>query len=334
MADYGGQESNVHPSQHLPLVLVLEPPPVFKFHGDQLSEKFQFLKAWESPLPLDQFLTIHAHSVQALLSPGTHPVTSDTIRLLPSLGLIVTTSVGLNHIDLPECQRRGISIANAGNLYSEDVADLAVGLLIDVLRKISAADRYIRRQLWPRKGEFPLGFKLTGKRVGIVGLGSIGLEVAKRLDAFGCNILYNSRRKKPSIQYPYYSNICELASNSDVLIICCELTDKTHHMINKEVLQALGKEGVIVNVGRGAIIDEQEMVGCLMRGEIGGAGLDVYEKEPDVPKELCALDNVVLSPHRAVHSQETIMALRDLLVGNFEAFFSNKPLLTPVTMNE
>ncbi|KAK6285545.1 hypothetical protein POUND7_011724 [Theobroma cacao] len=330
MAYYRGQESHVHPSQNLPLVLVLEPPPVFKFHGDQLLKKFQFLKAWESPLPLDQFLTIHAHSVQALLSPGTHPVTLETLRLLPSLGLIVTTSVGLNHIDLPECRRRGISIANAGNLYSEDVADLAVGLLIDVLRKISVADRYVKRQLWPSEGEFPLGIKLRGRQVGIVGLGSIGFEVAKRLDAFGCSILYNSRRKKPSIHYPYYSNICELASNCDVLIICCALTDKTHHMINKEVLLAMGKKGVIVNVGRGAIIDEQEMVGCLMRGEIAGAGLDVFEKEPDVPKELFDLDNVVLSPHRAVHSQETLMALCDLVVGNFEAFFSNKPLLTPV----
>ncbi|XVE73971.1 hypothetical protein DITRI_Ditri11bG0161200 [Diplodiscus trichospermus] len=282
----------------------------------------------------DQFLTAHAHSVQALLLSGTHPVTSDTLRLLPSPGLIVTTSAGLNHIDLPECQRRGISIAGAGNLYSEDLADLAVGLLIDVLRKISVADRYIRRQLWPSKGEFPLGFKLRGKQVGIVGLGSIGLEVAKRLEAFGCNILYNSRRKKPSIQYPYYSNILELAKNSDVLIICCELTEQTRHMINKEVLLALGKEGVIINVGHSAVIDEQEMMGCLMRGEIGGAGLDVFEKEPDVPKQLFALDNVVLSPHRAAHSQETILALRDLVVGNFEAFFSNKPLLTPVIMNQ
>ncbi|XVF22667.1 hypothetical protein REPUB_Repub12eG0190800 [Reevesia pubescens] len=142
----------------------------------------------------------------------------------------------------PSLVWREISIANAGNLYSEDVTDLAVGLLIDVLRKISVADRYIRWQLWSSKREFPLGFKLRGKEVGIVGLGRIGLEVAKRLEVFKCNILYNFRRKKPSIRYPYYSNIYELASNSDILIICCKLTDQTRYMINKDVLLALGKE--------------------------------------------------------------------------------------------
>jgi len=118
------------------------------------------LKAWESPLPLDQFLTTHAHSVQALLSSGRYLLTGNIIRLLPSLRLVVTTSAGLNHIDLPECQRRGIAIANAGDVYSEDVADMAVGLLIDVLRKVSAADRYMRKGLWPTKGEFPLGSKV------------------------------------------------------------------------------------------------------------------------------------------------------------------------------
>ncbi|XP_031267768.1 glyoxylate/hydroxypyruvate reductase HPR3-like [Pistacia vera] len=316
----------------LPEVLVLEPPPVFKFHGDQLSKRFHFLKAWESPLPLHQYLTIHSQSVQALLSSGRNPITSEIIQLLPSLGIIVTPSAGLNHIDLQECRRRQISIVTAGTLYSEDVADLAVGLLIDVFKKISTADRYVRHGLWASQPDyqFPLGSKLGGKQVGIVGLGSIGLNVAKRLEAFGCNILYNSRQKRPSIPYPYYSDVCDLAALCDVLIICCGLTDETRHMINKEVLLAMGKEGVIINVGRGPIIDEKEMVGCLVQGEIAGAGLDVFENEPCVPKELVQLDNVVLSPHKAVHSEETLMALCDLVVGNFEAFFSKKPLLTPL----
>lgn len=175
-----------------------------------------------------------------------------------------------------------------------------------------------------------MGSKLGGKRVGIVGLGSIGLEVAKRLEAFGCIILYNSRRKKANISYPFYSNVCELAANSNALIICCALTDETRHMINKEVMKALGKEGVIINIGRGAIIDEKELVQCLVQGEIGGAGLDVFENEPDVPKELFTLDNVVLSPHVAVFTQESFSDLYDLMVGNLEAFFSNKTLLSPV----
>ncbi|XVF20576.1 hypothetical protein REPUB_Repub12eG0012400 [Reevesia pubescens] len=132
----------------------------------------------------------------------------------------------------------------------------------------------------------------------------------------------------------YYSNIYELALNSNILIICCELTDQTHHMVNKQVLLALKKERVIVYIGRGAIIDKQEMVGCLIREEIRGVGLDVFENKPDVPKELFELENVVLSPHKAIHSHETIMTLCDLVVGNFEAFFSNKLLLTHVVMND
>ncbi|KAJ4838077.1 hypothetical protein Tsubulata_040843, partial [Turnera subulata] len=261
---------------------------------------------WESPLPLDQFLTNYAQSVKAMLAHGRSPLTANTLRLLPSLRLIITPSAGLNHIDLQECKRRGISMAGAGDVFSDDVADMAVGLLIDLLRKISAADRYVRQGLWATKGDYTLGSKLRGKQVGIVGLGSIGLEVAVRLEAFGCNIMYNSRKKKPSVPYPFYSNVCELAANCDVLIICCALTDQTHRLINKEVLLALGKEGLIINVGRGRIIDEQDLVQCLMQGEIAGAGLDVFEKEPNVPKELLALDNVVLSPHKAVHTKETL----------------------------
>ncbi|KAJ6404639.1 hypothetical protein OIU84_012743 [Salix udensis] len=317
-----------------PKVLVLEPPPVFIYHEDILSQKFHFLKAWDSPLPLDQFLTTHAHSVQAILSHGSCPVTTNTIRLLPSLGLIVTTSAGLDQIDLQECRRRGVSVAYAGSLFSADVADIAVGLLIDALRKISAGNRYVTQGLWANSGDFSLGSKLGGRKVGIVGLGSIGLEVGKRLEPFGCNILYCSRNKKSSVSYPYYSNVCELAANCEVLIICCELNDQTRHVINKEVLLALGKKGLIINVGRGAIIDEQEMVRCLMQGEIAGAGLDVFENEPHVPSELISLDNVVLSPHRAVHTEETLMALVDLVIGNLEAFFSNKPLLSPVLLDE
>ncbi|CAK7347968.1 unnamed protein product [Dovyalis caffra] len=319
-----------HDQNLLPKVLVLEAPPVFKYHEDKLSQKFHFLKAWDSPLPLDQFLTTQAQSVQAILAHGTCLITSNTIKLLPSLGLIVTTSSGLNQIDLQECRRRGVSVAYAGSLFSEDLADIAVGLLIDVLRKISAGNRYVTQGLWANKGDFPFASKLGEKKIGIVGLGSIGLEVAKRLEPFGCNIMYNSRNKKSSVPYPYYPNVCELATNCDVLVICCELNDQTRHMISKEVLLALGKKGFIINVGRGAIIDEQEMVRCLMQGEIAGAGLDVFENEPDVPRELIALDNVVLSPHRAAHTEETLMSLVELVIGNLEAFFSNKPLLSPV----
>ncbi|XP_057978357.1 glyoxylate/hydroxypyruvate reductase HPR3-like [Malania oleifera] len=322
--------SQPHRPRELPLVLVLRPSPVFTVFEAQFSQKLQFLKAWESPLPVVTFLTTHAQSVRAALCSGESPITAEILRWLPSLRFIVTTSAGLNHIDLPECRRRGIAVANAGTVFSAEVADTAVGLLLDVLRKVSAANRYVRAGLWKISGDYPLGSKIGGKRVGIVGLGSIGLEVAKRLQAFGCIILYNSRKKKPPVSYPYYSSVCELAADSDVLVICCALTSQTRHMIDKEVLLALGKNGVIINIGRGAVIDEKELVQCLMQGDIAGAGLDVFENEPSVPKELFALDNVVLLPHAAVFTKETFLDLYELMVANLEAFFSNKPLLSPV----
>lgn len=170
---------------------------------------------------------------------------------------------------------------------------------------------------------------MVGKRVGIVGLGSIGLRVAKRLEAFGCPISYNSRAKKPSVSYPFYGNVCELAADSDILIICCALTEQTRHMIGKSVLLALGKDGILINVGRGAIVDEKELVQSLVRGEIRGAGLDVFENEPNVPDELLSLDNVVLSPHVAVFTKESFQDLAELMIANLEAFFSNEPLITP-----
>ncbi|XP_019055159.1 PREDICTED: glyoxylate/hydroxypyruvate reductase HPR3 isoform X1 [Nelumbo nucifera] len=389
--------------QHLHQVVMLRPFPYFPSHKERFSKQFQPLNVFESSEPAHLFLSTHAQSARVLLCAGFTPVTSDMLRCLPSLQCIITTSAGVEHIDLGECRRRGIAVANAGNAFSVDVADYAVGLLLDVLRRISAADsyvrrglwpvqgdfrlghkcivgtsagvdhidlaecrrrgisvtnagtafsedvadlavgffldllrrvsstdRYVRRGLWPLNGDYPLGFKLGGKRVGIVGLGSIGSEIAKRLEAFGCSISYNSRRKKPSVSFPYYSNVYDLAADSDVLILSCALTEETFHMVNKDVLSALGKEGIIINVGRGALIDEKELVRCLVQGEIGGAGLDVFEKEPDVPKELFALDNVILSPHRAVLTPESFDALQELVIGNLEAFFSNKPLLSPV----
>lgn len=242
------------------------------------------------------------------------------------------SSVGVNHIDVAECCRRGIKVTNAGDAFTEDVADYAIGLLIDVLRRLSSADRFVRDRMWPVKGEYPLASKLGGKRVGIVGLGSIGSEIAKRLEAFSCIIAYNSRKKKTHVTFPYYETIHDLARNSDALIVCCTLTNDTHHLINKDVMTALGKTGVIINVGRGPLIDEKELVQSLLQGEIGGAALDVFENEPHVPEELLALDNVVVSPHRAVITPESFSALVSVMVGNLDAFFANQPLLSEVKL--
>ncbi|KAK8464841.1 hypothetical protein PHAVU_010G086901 [Phaseolus vulgaris] len=256
---------------NLPKVLLHGPPGFSSVIQPPYSQKFHFLN--HSSIPLHQFAATHSHhcaTVAAVLCDGGYPLTVDMLRLLPLLRLVVTASAGTDHIDLDECRRRGIQIAGAGNLFSEDVADLAVALLIDVVMKISAADRSLRKRRVDSRA-ITLASKLTGKRVGIVGLGKIGLEVAQRLEALDCMVSYNSRKQKPFVPYPFYSSVVDLASNNNVVVLCCALNDETRHMINREVMVALGKGVVIVNVARGAVIDEKQLLRCLMEGEIGGA---------------------------------------------------------------
>jgi len=172
--------------------------------------------------------------------------------------------------------------------------------------------------------------QFSGKTVGIIGLGRIGGAIAKRAEAFGCPISYYSRTEKPNSKYKYYSNVVDLAANCQVLVVSCPLTDETRHIINREVLDALGPKGVLINVGRGRHVDEPELVSALLEGRLGGAGLDVFESEPHVPEELFGLDNVVLLPHVGSGTWETRKAMADLVLGNLEAHVLKKPLLTSV----
>ncbi|KAI3944352.1 hypothetical protein MKW98_006513 [Papaver atlanticum] len=316
--------------EELPLVLILKPFPFIPSFQEKFSKKFKSLKGTDLSIPVNDFLKKECQSVKTLVCGAKFALTKDILDCLPSLGCIVLTCVGLDNIDLDECKKRGIVIGNADTVYSEDVADFAIGLLIDVLRRISSGHRFVRSGLWSINTEFPLASKLSGKRIGIVGLGSIGSEVAKRLVAFNCIISYTSRNKKPSVPFSYYSNVVDLASHNDVLILTCELNTQTFHIIDKDVMSTLGKKGIIINVGRGALVDEKEMVQCLVQGELGGVGLDVFENEPHVPEELIEMGNVVLTPHNAVETLESYTDLHELVISNLEAFFSNKPLLSLV----
>ncbi|XP_076942498.1 glyoxylate/hydroxypyruvate reductase HPR3-like [Bidens hawaiensis] len=316
-------DSKHHQCQSPHQVLVIKPPPAFVVHEQYISNKFQILKAYYSPLPTQDFLRANPQSVKVVLCSGVTPITAEVLRDLPALELVVTTSTGVNHVDMVECRNRGIRVTNVRDVFSDDVADVAVGLLIEVMRRISH-DRFVRC------GHL-LGSMLGGKRIGIVGLGNIGSKVATRLQAMGCIVSYTSRQKKHTTPLTYYPTVLKLASNSDALVLCCALTKDTCHMINNKVMTDLGKNGVIVNVARGAVIDEVELVRHLVEGEIGGAGLDVYENEPNVPKELFGLDNVVVLPHSGACTKECFQDAARLVVGNLEAFFANKPLITPVS---
>ncbi|RZC57604.1 hypothetical protein C5167_004909 [Papaver somniferum] len=313
--------------EELPIVLILKPFPFIPSFQENFSNKFRSLKGTDLSVPVNEFLKKECQSVKALVCGAKFKLTKDILDCLPSLGCIVLTCVGLDNIDLDECRKRGIVVGNAGTVYSEDVADFAIGLLIDVLRGISSGHRFVRSGLWSINTEFPLGSKE------FLGWEVLGSEVAKRLEAFSCVISYTSRTKKPSAPFSYYSNVIYLASHNDILILTCSLNKETFHIINKDVMSALGNKGIIINVGRGALVDEKEMVRCLLQGEIGGAGLDVFEKEPYVPEELLEMDNVVLAPHVAVVTVESYSALHELIISNLEAFFSNKPLLSLVKYN-
>ncbi|GAB4834315.1 hypothetical protein Ancab_032567 [Ancistrocladus abbreviatus] len=335
----GGDSGGDPTADGKPIVLVHRLPTFKLPFQDRLSSNFTLVDPPIASLSHfnseshRQYLTTNAAEVRAVLCLGPSPIDAQTLNCLPSLECVVVSAAGVDKVDLAECRLRGIAVANSGDAFSEDVADFAVGLLIDVLRKISASDRFVRTGSWPNVGQFPLGYRLRGKRVGIVGLGSIGSKVAERLIPFGCSIAYNSRKRKQFVSFPYYDSAYDLALNSDVLVICCSLTNETHHIINKGVMTALGKEGVIINVGRGALIDENEMVQLLVEGKLGAAGLDVFVNEPNVPKELYLLDNVVLTPHRAATTPESFKALDEVMVENLEAFFSNRPLRSPVMLD-
>ncbi|KAK4349930.1 hypothetical protein RND71_029243 [Anisodus tanguticus] len=300
--------------------------PLSDYLQQELAKRFTLFKNWEIS---SESLELQSDSIRAVVGNGVQGANSELIDSLPRLEIVSSHSSGLDKIDLVKCKERGIRVTSTPDALTDDVADMAILLTLATLRRIREADRFVRNGIWKEK-DFNLTAKFSGKSVGIVGLGRIGSAIAKRAEAFGCSISYHSRSQKPESTYTYYPRVIDLASNCQILVIACALTDQTHHIINREVIDALGPNGVVINIARGSHIDEPELVSALAEGRLGGAGLDVLEHEPEVPVQLARLDNVVLSPHTAAGTLETRKEMADLVVANLEAYFSNKPLLTPV----
>ncbi|KAI9107741.1 hypothetical protein K1719_021077 [Acacia pycnantha] len=302
--------------------------PMFSYLDQELDKRFKLYRYWNYPQSV-QFLKEHANSIRAVVGNSNYGTDAALIDALPKLEIVSSNSVGVDKIDLDKCREKGIRVTNTPDVLTDEVADLTIGLILAVLRRLCECDRYVRSGKW-KKGDYKLTTKFSGKTVGIIGLGRIGTAVAKRAEAFNCKISYYSRTEKPESNYKYYPSVVELASNCDILVVACPLTEETHHIINREVLNALGPKGVLINIGRGKHVDEPELVSALLEGRVGGAGLDVFEDEPNVPEELFGLENVVLLPHVGSATVETRTAMADLVLGNLEAHFQGKPLLTPL----
>jgi lactate dehydrogenase-like 2-hydroxyacid dehydrogenase len=250
---------------------------------------------------------------------------------LPDLKLIALGTVGYDGVDLDHARRRGISVTNTPDVLTDDVADLAVALILAVHRKLPRDDGHVRAGRWPVEGQPSLTRRFSGRRTGIVGLGRIGLAIAKRLEGFGGEIAYHTRHPREDAPYRYAATPEALAASVDVLVVATPGGADTAKLIDRRVIDALGPDGVIVNIARGSVIDEEALVSALVEGRLGGAGLDVFAQEPHVPDALLAMDNVVMLPHQGSGTIETRAAMADLVVANLDAFFAGEALPTPIS---
>jgi lactate dehydrogenase-like 2-hydroxyacid dehydrogenase len=248
----------------------------------------------------------------------------------PQLKIVANVAVGYNNIDVPACRSRGVIVTNTPDVLTEEVADTALGLLLMTVRELSAAERYLRAGRWPAEGPYPLSPSLRDRTVGIVGLGRIGMAIARRLEAMKVSIAYHARRARADAPCRYYADLRAMAADVDVLLVIVPGTASTRHLVNADVLEALGPDGILINVGRGSVVDEAALVSALREGKIRSAGLDVFANEPHVPPELIALPNAVLLPHVGSASVHTRHAMGQLVVDNLASWFQNGRPLTPV----
>ena len=267
--------------------------------------------------------------IKAIAGGGESQVTRALMEQLPALEMISVFGVGYDRYDVAAARERGIPVTNTPDVLTDDVADMGISLMLAIARTIPQADKYVREGKWP-SGPMPLARKVTGARLGIVGLGRIGSAIARRAAGFDMSIAYTSRNKVADSPYAYYPTPAALAAEVDFLMVITPGGAGTKGLINAEVLKALGPKGYLINVARGSVVDESALIAALQNNVIAGAALDVFENEPHVPAALCAMSHVVLAPHVASATWQTRRAMADLAFGNLQAHFAGKPLLTPV----
>jgi lactate dehydrogenase-like 2-hydroxyacid dehydrogenase len=300
----------------------------------RLADSFECVLLADAADPQD-LLATRGHEFEALVTSAGVGASAATIERLPKLRAISSFGVGLDKLDLAAAKARGIAVGYTPDVLNDCVADLAMALLLDVARRVSEADRFVRRGAWttPGAASFPLARKVSGARLGIVGLGRIGRTIARRAGGFDMEIRYHSRRPVEGAAWQHEPRLVELARWCDFLVVIAAGGAATRHLVNAEVLDALGPRGFLVNVSRGSVIDEAALVRALAERRIAGAGLDVFESEPNVPRELFALDNVVLLPHIASGTEETRQAMADRVYDNLAGFLRDGRMVSPAPLS-
>jgi lactate dehydrogenase-like 2-hydroxyacid dehydrogenase len=296
----------------------------------KLAEGYTLHKLYEAG-DKEAFLREVGGRIRAFATDGHYGATAAEIDACPNLGIIGCCGAGTDNIDVEYARRKGIPVTNTPGVLNEDTANLAVALLLATTRGLVVHDRYAREGRWKREGDPPLARSIYDRRAGLVGLGRIGRTIAEKLGAFRVEVAYHARHKGSDVPYPYYSDLVALARDSDFLILAVPGGAATKGLVDREVIDALGPEGILINVGRGSVVDEAAMVAALQEGRLGGAGLDVFANEPNIPQALTTMDNVVLQPHLGSATVETRRAMDDLLLANLAAHFNSRPLLTPLS---
>ncbi|MNF56543.1 Glyoxylate/hydroxypyruvate reductase B [compost metagenome] len=307
---------------------ILHVGPLTERFNQRLASEYDVQQLWQQGEAL-AFLDEQGGEFDIVVTSARFGCSAAMLERLPNLRAICSFGVGYDVIAVDMARRLGIQVSYTPDVLNDCVADLAMGLLIDCARRISAAERFVRAGLWPA-GNFPLARKVSGKRLGIVGLGRIGKDVARRASGFDMQVRYHNRRPDADVPYGFEPDLLALARWADFLVLTCPGGAATHHLISAAVLDALGPEGILVNVSRGSVVDEGALVTALAEGRLGGAGLDVFEAEPRVPEALFTLDNVVLAPHIGSGTIDTRLQMEELVFANLRAFLDEGEVLTPV----
>lgn len=313
-----------------PDILILAPSPSAAVNA-QLEERYACHHAWQvAPEERHAWLDTLAPRIRGVVTTGALGLNATDMGLLPALEIIAVNGVGLDGVALDVARQRGIAVTTTPNVLTDDVADTALGLLLASARHIAALDRFVRDGGWERREAIAPASSLRGKTAGIFGFGQIGQAIAHRLAAFGIHVRYFQPRAITGTEVPRAESLLVLAQESDYLIVCAPGTPATRKIVDRSILDALGPQGTLINIARGALIDEEAMIAALQDGHLGAAGLDVFADEPHVPAALRAMSNVVLTPHVGSLTVETRHAMGQLVVDNLAAHFAGQPLLTPV----